>query len=163
VLAIAMNADTFGIARTLWRNPAVREAAIASAQQQIQAGNTPQTQPSATSQPSDPDPHTSQINGIVQQLDGINLLTTWDSDWARAPKTAGAQHVQAGWWATKILGLLFTAAAISLGAPFWFDTLNRFINLRASVKTDDDTDNKAVRRKQPPPASASGSPGGAEK
>ncbi len=32
----------------------------------------------------------------------------------------------------KWLGFLLTAFAISLGAPFWFDLLNRFINLRAS-------------------------------
>jgi hypothetical protein len=32
----------------------------------------------------------------------------------------------------QILGWLLTAAALSLGAPFWFDTLNKFINLRGA-------------------------------
>ena len=32
----------------------------------------------------------------------------------------------------KVLGWLLTAWAISLGAPFWFDLLNRFIQLRSS-------------------------------
>ena len=32
----------------------------------------------------------------------------------------------------KILGLLLTAIALSLGAPFWFDTLSRFVNVRGS-------------------------------
>ena len=32
----------------------------------------------------------------------------------------------------QILGWLLTAAAISLGAPFWFDLLNQFINLRGA-------------------------------
>ena len=32
----------------------------------------------------------------------------------------------------KLLGFLITAMAISLGAPFWFDLLNKFVNLRAS-------------------------------
>lgn len=31
-----------------------------------------------------------------------------------------------------LLGWLITALAISLGAPFWFDLLNKFINLRAA-------------------------------
>lgn len=36
------------------------------------------------------------------------------------------------------LGFLLTALAISLGAPFWFDLLNRFVNLRvAGTKPDD--------------------------
>jgi hypothetical protein len=34
----------------------------------------------------------------------------------------------------KLLGLLLTALAIALGAPFWFDLLNKFIVLRSSVK-----------------------------
>jgi len=32
----------------------------------------------------------------------------------------------------QILGWLLTAAALSLGAPFWFDLLNQFINLRGA-------------------------------
>ena len=32
----------------------------------------------------------------------------------------------------QILGWFLTAAALSLGAPFWFDLLNQFINLRGA-------------------------------
>ncbi len=35
-------------------------------------------------------------------------------------------------WILKIVGLLATTFAISLGAPFWFDVLNKFIAFRAS-------------------------------
>lgn len=38
----------------------------------------------------------------------------------------------------KLLGFLITALAISLGAPFWFDLLNKFINLRAAGKREND-------------------------
>ncbi|MDE1177028.1 MAG: hypothetical protein PW789_10540 [Edaphobacter sp.] len=34
------------------------------------------------------------------------------------------------WWIWKILGLLATALAISQGAPFWFDLLQKAVNLR---------------------------------
>jgi len=37
-----------------------------------------------------------------------------------------------------ILGFFITALAISLGAPFWFDLLNKFVNLRASGQKPDD-------------------------
>lgn len=40
----------------------------------------------------------------------------------------------------KFLGFLLTALAISLGAPFWFDLLGKFINLRASGKKEDGND-----------------------
>jgi hypothetical protein len=35
-------------------------------------------------------------------------------------------------WRLKLLGLLISIAAISQGAPFWFDLLNRVTNLRAA-------------------------------
>lgn len=34
----------------------------------------------------------------------------------------------------KILGIIITTMALSLGAPFWFDLLNKFVNLRAAGK-----------------------------
>jgi len=37
-------------------------------------------------------------------------------------------------WFLKILGWLITALAISFGAPFWFDLLNRLVDLRGSGK-----------------------------
>lgn len=40
----------------------------------------------------------------------------------------------------KILGFLILAFAVCLGAPFWFDLLNKFINLRAAGKKIDDGD-----------------------
>ncbi len=38
------------------------------------------------------------------------------------------------WIAGHFLGFLLTGLAASLGAPFWFDLLNRFVNLRAGFK-----------------------------
>ena len=43
--------------------------------------------------------------------------------------------VRAWIWAIvpgHLLGWLLTAIAVSLGAPFWFDTLNKFMNIRSS-------------------------------
>ena len=35
-------------------------------------------------------------------------------------------------WVPKIIGLLISIFAIALGAPFWFDLLNRFMKIRQS-------------------------------
>lgn len=46
-------------------------------------------------------------------------------------------------WVSKLVGLMITAGAISLGAPFWFDLMNKFINLRtAGKKPEDGKDDK---------------------
>src|SRR4051812_46730290 len=42
----------------------------------------------------------------------------------------------AGGIALAVLGWLLTIAAISLGAPFWFDTLSRLSRLRSSGKPE---------------------------
>jgi hypothetical protein len=37
-------------------------------------------------------------------------------------------------WFLKVLGIFLTSLAVSQGAPFWFDLLNRFITIRSTVK-----------------------------
>jgi hypothetical protein len=39
-------------------------------------------------------------------------------------------------WISKFFGLMITVFAISLGAPFWFDILNKIANLRNSLKPE---------------------------
>lgn len=45
-------------------------------------------------------------------------------------------NFESGDFLLKIIGWLLTALAISLGAPFWFDLLNKLMKLRGSVKQD---------------------------
>jgi heme oxygenase len=33
---------------------------------------------------------------------------------------------------TQVLGWIFTATAFTLGAPFWFDLLQKFVNVRGA-------------------------------
>ena len=44
---------------------------------------------------------------------------------------------------TSLLGWILTALAISMGAPFWFDLLNKLMQLKSSVAPKDDTKTKA--------------------
>ena len=46
--------------------------------------------------------------------------------------------VNGGFGPTTVLGWLVTALAATLGAPFWFDLLNRFVNIRASGKAPEE-------------------------
>lgn len=57
------------------------------------------------------------------------------------------------------LGFLITALAISLGAPFWFDLLNRFVNLRVSGAKPADSNTvvtKTTRLSKKPDPTAKG-------
>ena len=51
------------------------------------------------------------------------------------PKPVGITGMDAFWFRLKqVFGILITAFAIMLGAPFWFDLLNKFMVIRSTVK-----------------------------
>lgn len=52
---------------------------------------------------------------------------------------SNARGTAAGEWLVKILGWLVTGLAVSLGAPFWFDLLNRIVDLRGAGKRPEPT------------------------
>lgn len=57
--------------------------------------------------------------------------------WSRAPKapSATASAAEKGdYWLQQFVGLLVTALAVMLGAPFWFDLLNKVMTMRSTVK-----------------------------
>jgi hypothetical protein len=60
----------------------------------------------------------------LQRIQTLGLPIGWDA-------------IDDSWWDQiywHLLGWLLTALAISLGAPFWFDLLNKFIVIRSAVK-----------------------------
>jgi len=50
----------------------------------------------------------------------------------------------------SIFGWLITALALSLGAPFWFDLLNKLMKLRSSIATGKDDDKQQQKGNQLP-------------
>jgi hypothetical protein len=58
---------------------------------------------------------------IVERLEDIGLPLGWGDS---------SRPDEAGEWVAAVVGWLVTAIAVSFGAPFWFDLLNKFANLR---------------------------------
>jgi hypothetical protein len=127
VVTSAVNADTIQIAKTLANDSALREALVAQAQEF--AKNPPQASQGAGGQPQSASAagaalsHADIIKENAMTLQNLGLKLGWqDESQARID------------WVNKIFGLLLTALAVSMGAPFWFDTLNRIIAVRATGK-----------------------------
>lgn len=72
------------------------------------------------------------------QLEALNLPIGWGSVDDAQRKWPGWDFRGPGGWGDQLywhwLGWLLTTLAISLGAPFWFDLLNKFIVIRSAVK-----------------------------
>jgi hypothetical protein len=66
------------------------------------------------------------LDVIEERLGDLSLPLGWRS----SPGSITA-------WASKIAGLLFTTIALSLGAPFWFDLLSRFVGVGSSGQEPD--------------------------
>jgi len=54
--------------------------------------------------------------------------------WTRVEGDPRSIYISGPGWFLRIIGWLVTALALSLGAPFWFDMLNKFIVVRSTVK-----------------------------
>lgn len=119
-VTIGLNADTLIIGQTLWKNDAVRSAVVGAATKQ---GGTGTTAPGSTT----------DLNKSANDVSAVQKLGVpmgW-SQVARDPRHLAAKH-----WPGKLLGWFLTFAALSLGAPFWFDTLSRLSRLRSSGKPE---------------------------
>lgn len=118
VIAIAFNADSFHVATTLWRDPVVRAAVADNATQALPILNDGTT-PGLTAQ--EVQQHLTQLPiGWASAQQAAQILLPW--------------HAGFSWTVTllAVAGWLVTAMAVSLGAPFWFDLLGKFVNIRSS-------------------------------
>jgi len=150
VVTVALNADTLRITHTLWVNQAVRSAVVEAAQSRARMEKPEELLPTVEyKNPDKPDEGTAiqPNNGAALTSDEYALLgrlTGWSvvvSEWHSLGDASALTLLR--WWARMLLGLLMTTFAVSLGAPFWFDTLNRFMNLRGAGRATDEPRNKS--------------------
>ncbi len=159
LVALTLNIDSLQLARDLWRNPQGRASLIAQADDLVgkpvggaapAGGRSGDPSPDAASAPGilaiqercqDREPPTPKdldgaakaygdvrncVNDTINKLSGLNVVDrplwkprSWAGDWSRS------------WgWVLHPLGLIGTAAALTLGAPFWFLLLKRLTGLR---------------------------------
>jgi hypothetical protein len=112
-IAVALNADTLTVANALWSDTSLQESIQKRAEIAVQAGEDGLSK--------------EKLNDLLQSLRPLPI--GWSS--VRAwPEPHIVDNIL--WTFLKIVGWLLTALAISLGAPFWFDTLNKFMNIRAA-------------------------------
>ena len=127
-LTLVANADTIQITRKLWTDPVLRSAVVEEAKVRAQ-----KPRPTVSVEYKDEDDPTNptvtrnegnELSGKEREL--LGQLIGWHSGWRE------------NWsWFTP-LGWLLTILAISMGAPFWFDMLNKIMNVRFAGKSPDE-------------------------
>ena len=113
-IAVVGNVDAIGATSILYRDELVRESVLAQA---VIVGQT---------ECDDEEGGGVQVDCLRDELGGaVNLPIGW-SDLDGSPSA----------WATRILGWVLVAGAVTLGAPFWFDLLRRALAHRKATSSD---------------------------
>ncbi len=129
VVTTIANADTIALANALSADATLREAIVAQAKVFGERSLTPlpvarsdtAARDTATSHDSTLQQLAGQVGVRISDLERLGLPLGW-KDGSYRSQVTGA----------KFFGLLLTALALSLGAPFWFDMLSKVIAVRAS-------------------------------
>ncbi|MEP7343938.1 MAG: hypothetical protein ABI877_01665 [Gemmatimonadaceae bacterium] len=174
-VAVSVNANTISIVRTLSTNSTLRLALVGMAVKAVGDSTNRGTpgvavpsvavvQPAAgadsAGRTAKPDSAVIRLRKLTDALDSLGVLglpigypplktnvealrdtSTWR--FARAMMTERIPLVKKGW-----LGLLITAFAISLGAPFWFDLLNKVVSLRSSGAKPEESEEERKQQKK---------------
>lgn len=127
---VFFNADTLTISRELLNNDRLRATLVASAEAAVKDSSASPTPGSASNS-------VASVQAKIKEL-GLPIGWAWHTNTINdGTNSTAIQRTllrQGEDWTTKIGGLLVTACAVSLGAPFWFELLGKLINLRSSGK-----------------------------
>jgi hypothetical protein len=151
-LAIIFNIDTISMVKKLSHDPKLATQLADNASVYIQNNKEILNQKLALAdslENSNKEVYKDQLDSIITES---NKLINSANDLVQGSIKDSNKLLGLGWgddsndfcWWRNILGWIITALAISLGAPFWFDLLNRFMKLRGSVATptSDDREKK---------------------
>ena len=154
IVAMAINADTFAIGKALYSDPTMRAALVNMAQEAVK-----------TPQPVESQQKADQVKRYQEEIQKLKLPLGWPGGISFPPKSkenvttddtkSGKQEpaleplsMLAGIKDPfKILGILITTIMVSLGSTFWFDLLNKLVNLRGAGKKPATKEDEEAKQK----------------
>jgi hypothetical protein len=136
-IAIVFNVDSIRVGRTLWLDRDARQGLVNAASAYTQKNGSLDA---AAKNGSTSDQNlTEQLRKTVQAFDDVSSEYLLPVGWHYSLAHYEAKVIDFRSWdlihiVEQLLGWIITALALSLGAPFWFDLLNKFMVVRSTVK-----------------------------
>jgi hypothetical protein len=120
LVVVASNADTVMLIERLSKDNVLRASIVAAAQDAVESQSGADV--------------SAQSQTVLKAAENLKLPVGWSLDpgdpgYFRPPELSWNYT---GWAFYKIFGLFISILAVTLGAPFWFDTLSKFVNLRSA-------------------------------
>jgi hypothetical protein len=141
VVAVGFNLDTVALTEHLYRDKDARDAAVALGVQVVEKTGKEAFEKcmALTSQMRKEDASCASLTGLVGAVQGRNeslgrLPIGWPPPEFRTQGAGRPGSFDPWVWTTRVVGWLLTALALSLGAPFWFDLLNKLVNMRHGMR-----------------------------
>lgn len=129
VVVTAFNADAITLTRYLYDNPDAARAVVSQAEHAV---NDPAFK--ETLQEIQRADTTKEVETIVKEIKEdiarIDSLSTYLASMQLPLGWNGEDPANVEEWFQKVVGILISILAVSLGAPFWFEILNKLVNLR---------------------------------
>jgi hypothetical protein len=154
LVVLALNLDSVHLINRLWSDAGFRTAAVEQARARIAATGVAEVPVVEYTGGDSPDAGEPVLTGMTSLTESETKLLTslrgWADDRSRLKAdlvlkgdTLGVRSAWLAWTAVGHLpGWIITVLAIGLGAPFWFDFLNRFMNLRNAGRAADEPRSK---------------------
>lgn len=145
VVCSALNIDAIKVSQTLWTDIALRQALVQAASSAEVAGLMPQspakqsTEEKSTGNDDGVGKETVEspkdIGKLIKKIEELHLPIGWTVKDGEEKKWIWvSEKFEVMDWLVKFMGILITTFAGSLGAPFWFQLLNKIVDLRAAGK-----------------------------
>ena len=160
VVTALANADSILIAKALSSDPALRASLVAEAEkfsaENAQQSFSTQVPPADSPAAKNLSDAQKKLESYRSQISKLGVPLGWKAADPKQPanpnEPADPRSFPEDGWARvmKILGLLLTAVAAALGAPFWFDMLNKIINIRSSGKAPEEKPKSPKTTPTPP-------------
>ncbi|HEY0786751.1 MAG TPA: hypothetical protein VGD62_12840 [Acidobacteriaceae bacterium] len=148
-LAVAFNVNSISVGQALWFDRDVRESMVDAAKKIHQQDSAPANGDAASIE--------TRLQANIKAFQDVSgpLLPV---GWTRPTPSVPNGWSRPGWllWHGVAVGIgwLITAVAISLGAPFWFDILNKIMVVRGTVKPQEKSRNEGSKDPTPQPLTA---------
>jgi hypothetical protein len=155
VLVFFLNLDSIALFNRLWSDSAFRTAVVEQAKARVEATGTAEVPVMEYTEGDKPEAGAPVQTGTSSLTDSETKLLSSLGGWKQEKERLAASRVLRGdglgvwfaWLASAVwghlLGWMVTVLAISLGAPFWFDILNKIMNLRNAGRATDEARSKA--------------------
>lgn len=147
IVVILANADTVQIATRLWQNPALRAAIVEQAKARTQMAPPPEYTDAESPAPTPPKSQGAGANAPAvltpAEKEELAELASWPQEIKRFHEEPHAE-----WLLSHLLGWGLSIVAVSLGAPFWFDVLSKFMKIRAAGEKPGEKDKTGQKEKK---------------